>query len=286
MPTTLRVIADSLNLRDHDGVDSNVILRLPEGTKVVKLEANPANTWFKVQTPNGAIGWIAAKYAVDDAAPAPPAAPVTLKVTATTLNLRAAPNTDSQIVTQLPHGLALQRLGATPDGGWVKVRTPGGKEGFVSAKHVAVDDGIDPHAPRDGDPKWYHLAWGERGVKEFAGNAENPRIVEYQAATTFPAADDEIAWCSSFVNWCMKQAGVPRTKSAAARSWLEWGKKIDQPVRGCVVVFKRGDPPSGHVALYVGREGDDLLVLGGNQDNQVKISRYAANRVLGFRLPA
>ena len=95
-----------------------------------------------------------------------------------------------------------------------------------------------------------------------------------------------MAWCSSFVNWCMKEAGVARTKSAAARSWLDWGKKIDPPVRGCVVVFKRGDPPSGHVALYVGRSGDKIRVLGGNQDNQVKISLYDASRVLGFRMPA
>jgi uncharacterized protein (TIGR02594 family) len=286
MPTTLRITASSLNLRDGHGLDSRILLQLPEGTKVVKLEDAPDQKWFRVQTPQGPVGWISAKFAVaDDAPPAPPPA-VTLRVTATTLNLRSGPGAEHAVVAQLPNGIRVTRLEGSPDGKWVRVKTPEARVGWVSAQHVLVDDGIDPDAPREGDPKWYAVAWAERGVKEVVGAGDNPRIEEYQSADSLNASDDEVPWCSSFVNWAMKQAGVPRTKSAAARSWLTWGRKIDRPVRGCVTIFTRpGHPGSGHVALFVSHEGSTIRVLGGNQENQVKISHYKAERLLGFRMP-
>jgi len=288
MPTTLRVTAHSLNLRDGHHLDSRILLQLPEGTRVVKLEENADRRWFRVQMQNGASGWIAAKFAREDGTATPPAAPatVTVRVTATTLNLRSGPGTANPVVVQLPHGLRAEREGMSPDGKWARVRTPEGRTGWVSAEHVVVDDGIDPDAPRPTDPKWYAVAWAERGTKEVPGPGDNPRIKEYQSADSLRASDDEVAWCSSFVNWVMMKAGVPRTKSAAARSWLGWGRKIQEPVRGCVVIFTRpGHEGSGHVALFVSREGDFIRVLGGNQENQVKVSRYHASRLLGYRLP-
>ena len=289
MPTTLRITAHSLNLRDGHHLDSKILLQLPEGTRVVKLEEDAERSWFRVQTPNGPTGWIAAKFAQEEGAAAPPAAPasVPVRVTATTLNLRSGPGTANPVVVQLPHGLRAERLAVSPDGKWAQVRTPEGRTGWVAAEHVVVDDGIDPDAPRPGDPKWYALAWAERGTKEVTGPGSNPRIKEYQTAETLHAGNDEVAWCSSFVNWVMMKADVPRTKSAAARSWLTWGRKIQEPVRGCVVIFTRpGHEGSGHVSLFVSRDGDFIRVLGGNQENQVKISRYPASRLLGFRMPA
>lgn len=287
MSTTLRVTAHALNLRDGHGVDSRILLQLPEGTRVVKLEENQDHRWFRVRMENGTTGWISAKFAREDgSAPAAPPA-VMLRVTATTLNMRSGPGTANPVVIQLPNGIRVERLGSSPDGGWVQVRTPEGRTGWVSARYVVVDDGIDPDEPRADDPKWYRIAWAERGVKEVPGPGDNPRIEEYQRATTFPASDDEVPWCSSFVNWVMMKAGEDRTKSAAARSWLTWGRKIQEPVRGCVVIFTRpGHAGSGHVAFFVSREGDFIRVLGGNQENQVKISRYPASRLLGYRVPA
>ena len=58
----------------------------------------------------------------------------------------------------------------------------------------------------DTKPPWMVLAEQElaRGVREYAGPAANPRIVDYHAATSFAATDDEVPWCSSFVNWCLQ----------------------------------------------------------------------------------
>ncbi|WP_224984859.1 TIGR02594 family protein [Geomonas agri] len=68
---------------------------------------------------------------------------------------------------------------------------------------------------------WMGIARKEIGQKEVAGHRDNPRILSYHATTTLKATDDETPWCSSFVNWCLKQAGVKGTDSAAATSWVE-----------------------------------------------------------------
>lgn len=127
-------------------------------------------------------------------------------------------------------------------------------------------------------------------VKEFPGDPDNPRIVEYHRTTTLNASDasnDETSWCSSFVNWCMMKADIRRTKNAVARSWLNWGREIDEPVYGCVVVYWRISKTSsnGHVGFYTGETDTHILNLGGNQSDAVSIAKYAKDRVLSYRMP-
>lgn len=143
-------------------------------------------------------------------------------------------------------------------------------------------------AAGDGPP-WYNIALREMntGVDEIVGaEAHHPRIVEYHQACTLKATDDETPWCSAFVNWCMLKGGQTRTESALARSWLNWGVPLEEPRKGCIVVFSRPPKPtSGHVAFFEEKRGDRIFVLGGNQSNQVNISSYPEDRVLGYRWP-
>jgi uncharacterized protein (TIGR02594 family) len=141
-----------------------------------------------------------------------------------------------------------------------------------------------------GDAPWYQVALEElaHGVVEESGNADNPRIIEYHSTTTLKATNDETAWCSSFVNWCMIQARFKGTDSAGARSWLDWkdGKKLPAPRLGCVVVYKRGTQPwQGHVGFYADESDGFVQTLGGNQGNRVSIQAYRKDRVLGYRWP-
>jgi len=144
------------------------------------------------------------------------------------------------------------------------------------------------------DPPWLRLAELElqAGVAEVDGPRSNARIDQYHAATHGgPAAQDadSVPWCSSFVCWCFEQSGVASTRFKAARSWLQWGRKLDTPQLGCVVVLWRESPKlaKGHVGLYVGedRGGERVLLLGGNQGNRVSVRPYRADRVLGYRWP-
>lgn len=285
MPDILTTIAETLNVRGGAGTNHPVITQLPKGTKVQRLES--ANDWFRIQLADGRSGWISAAFAQPDggAAPAPPAA-TRLRVTATTLNLREGPDKNAAVKTQLPHSLVVEQLERSADGAWVRVRTSKGTEGWVSASFVEVDDGKNPHAAGDADPKWYQIAWGERGQAETPGGSDNPRILEYQKACSFNPHDEDVPWCSSFANWVMREAGIKGSGEASARSWLRWGDKLDKPRRGCVVVLTRpGSETNGHVAFYVGEQGDNFLLLGGNQGNQVSVKPYAKSRLLGFRWP-
>lgn len=136
-------------------------------------------------------------------------------------------------------------------------------------------------------PPWMAVASRELGVMEKLGPAANERIIEYHEETTLAAESDEISWCSSFINWTFAQIGIVGTKSAAARSWLKWGRKLNSPRYGAVVVFWRGaiDSWQGHVAYVIEADSDNVLCLGGNQSNRVCVASYDRARVLGFQWP-
>lgn len=139
-------------------------------------------------------------------------------------------------------------------------------------------------------PIWFARAHRELGIKERPGTAHHPRILEYHAATRLHAKEDEVPWCSAFLCWVFEGLDIASTRSAAARSWLSWGRPLERPLPGCVVVLARpslDNPQSAHVALWTGVEDDDTLsLLGGNQGNAVTIKRYPKSRVLSYRWPS
>jgi uncharacterized protein (TIGR02594 family) len=135
------------------------------------------------------------------------------------------------------------------------------------------------------DSPWLDVAFKEIGVKEVAGLTDNPRILEYAATTTLRAQSDEVPWCSSFANWVFKQCAIKGTDSAAARSWLNWGQECSARV-GALVVLKRGDSSfQGHVGFVVDIGPIFVSVLGGNQSDQVKVSKFLKTKVIGYRWP-
>lgn len=134
-------------------------------------------------------------------------------------------------------------------------------------------------------PKEYVIALGEVGVKEISGEKAAARILEYHATTTLKAKSDEVAWCAAFVNFCLKQSGKIGTWKANAKSFLDWGVLALTPQIGDVCVFYRGDPKgaSGHVGFFAGQTDTHILVLGGNQGNQVCIMKYPKSQLIEFR---
>lgn len=132
------------------------------------------------------------------------------------------------------------------------------------------------------------------GIKEVGGSVDNPQIMAMlKLDNDWPEAD-EVPWCSAFVNYICWLLRLPRSKSLRARSWLQVGRgiQLDEAVAGDVVVLTRGsgDQPGpevieapGHVGFYAGRFGEFIEVLGGNQSDTVKVSRYPKSRLLGVR---
>lgn len=88
-------------------------------------------------------------------------------------------------------------------------------------------------------------------------------------------------WCAAFANAVLKKTGKKGTGSLTAKSFMGWGKRVTRPVAGDVVILR--NKHGYHVGFYVGRKGGQVLVIGGNQSNSVKVTAYSARSVVQYR---
>ena len=95
----------------------------------------------------------------------------------------------------------------------------------------------------------------------------------------------ETQWCGAFVSYVLSSVGKPTSdKPLWSRSYLDWGSEVDNPRVGDVVVFQtEGSTWRGHVGFYIHETADMILVLGGNQDDEVGYKLYAKSNLLGIR---
>lgn len=127
------------------------------------------------------------------------------------------------------------------------------------------------------------IALSELGQAEIPGDKDNPRISEYLATVGMPG-DDEIAWCSAFVNWCLKQADISGTGKPNAKSFLQWGYQTPGFKPGAVAVFNRGNQEwMGHVGFCLDETPSWLYILGGNQNDRVSIRPYSKSKLVSYR---
>lgn len=131
------------------------------------------------------------------------------------------------------------------------------------------------------------IALIEYGVREFKGTGKhNKSILEYFSMSGHSwVKDDETPWCAAFMNHGLEKAGIKGSGKLNARSFLKVGKKTTKPQLGDIVVFWREKPESwkGHVGFYITERDGFVYCLGGNQQDQVKISAYKLDRVLDYR---
>lgn len=132
------------------------------------------------------------------------------------------------------------------------------------------------------------IAASQLGVKEIKGTEDNPQILAYAQETSITGINnDEIPWCSTFVNWCAKKARLPISGKVNARSWINVGSTTKHPIPGDIVVFwrERFDSWKGHVGIFLGfnHDASSVFCLGGNQKNAVTIAEYDIQRVLSYR---
>jgi uncharacterized protein (TIGR02594 family) len=133
----------------------------------------------------------------------------------------------------------------------------------------------------------------DEGITERAGAADHPLIQWWLSLCHYGLdAHDEVAWCSAFVNGLAWELELPRSGSAAARSWLKVGRIIDlekAEIGFDIVVLNRGgslDPDiagPAHVGLYIGHDRDWVELLAGNQSNTISILKFKRSDILGVR---
>lgn len=134
-------------------------------------------------------------------------------------------------------------------------------------------------------------------VRELAGERDHPLIRFWHSLCAGGEQADEVPWCSSFANGVAFELGLERSRSKAARSWLEVGepiydmRNVEQGLD--VVILQRGDGPQpgatvlnapGHVGFFDRWESPTRVVLvGGNQGDRVSRASFPASRILGVR---
>lgn len=135
-------------------------------------------------------------------------------------------------------------------------------------------------------PDWYSVAHAYIGLEEIVGDNHNEEILEFWRLCHLPFKTDETPWCAGFVGGVLEKCGIRSSRSGLARSYLKWGKSLENPRIGAIVVFWRVArySTSGHVGFVAGApDGGFVPTLGGNQGNKVCIKPYPASRVLGYR---
>lgn len=126
------------------------------------------------------------------------------------------------------------------------------------------------------------------GMKEVPGTTSNPAILAMLRLDDAWPATEDVPWCSAFMNYVCWLLRLPRSKSLAARSWLNVGTpvRIDMARPGFDVVILSRPPNSwsGHVGFYAGWiQGEGIAILGGNQNNSVSVDGFDPSRILGIR---
>ncbi|MCJ2030553.1 TIGR02594 family protein [Methylobacterium sp. J-043] len=150
-----------------------------------------------------------------------------------------------------------------------------------------------PLVPVVGEAPWFTAAKAEEGVDEINDAA---RVMQYFQSTTFHATSAKDPWCAAFVTFCMKNCGnsivaasVIARNNAQAAAWKTWGRPLsigsEALPPGAVVVLSpvEGSDRSGHVSFFARRNGKQVVLFGGNQNNCVQESSYPASRIAAVR---
>ncbi|QKX06319.1 hypothetical protein HN014_15835 [Aquimarina sp. TRL1] len=155
---------------------------------------------------------------------------------------------------------------------------------------------------------WIEIAKMEIGVEEIYGiDYNDPRILEYHKTAGYTKklmgreiTDDYIKskkifdpWCGSFAYWCYSKSGIANENlndtGYNAFSWKNWGIAPDkfEPCYGALAICDYS-----HVAFVIGKKGDKIVLLGGNQTGGDKSSNgmvcYSAidkSKIIGYRYP-
>ncbi len=142
--TTIKKVKTTagLNLRKDPSTKHARIGFVDQNTVLTVLAISKDKKWYKVKTSNGLEGYISAEYAkvvedgnIKDEDKDTNTDIKKVKATAV-INLRKGPSTQNARITLIDKGTVLTVLGLSADKKWYKVKTPDGKEGYVSAEYA------------------------------------------------------------------------------------------------------------------------------------------------------
>lgn len=215
----------ALNFRSAPSESASIIDSLSNGYRVCILGVE--GEWAHV-TANGNPGYVNLAYL--DRLEVMDVNGGGAKVTASSLNIRSKPSTESDVLGQIPQGQTAEITGVNK--GWLQVKY-NGVQGFVSPEYIEIVPG---QAQENA---------GAAGVityaKQFIGTP-------YRYGGSSPSGFD----CSGFTSYVYKHFGVSLSHSSQAQYGQVNKVSRGELQAGDLVFFATGGKSIGHVGIYVG----------------------------------
>lgn len=147
---------------------------------------------------------------------------------------------------------------------------------------------------KPGVPRLIQEAVKTYGTVETPGKANNKTIMawakEVGGSVSKVYTADSIPWCGLWMAVICKRSDYePPRDPLWALNWGTFGTHVSKgpkphaPALGDILVFTRNG--GGHVALYVGEDDTHYHILGGNQTDQVNITRRRKSTLYTARRP-
>jgi len=141
-------------------------------------------------------------------------------------------------------------------------------------------------------PDYLKRAADDVGLNEAnSDGTSNKEVEKYIIAVTGKRANaTDVPWCAYWVGGILKETKYPQSGSGMARSYLHYGTKVEDGdwKQGDIVVFWRGrrdDGVMGHVGFLIGWDEDSVIILGGNQGDEVCFQEFPIHKILAVRRP-
>ena len=222
----------TLRVRSEASTAGEVLTKLDNGVQVEVLSTVDSG-WYQISYEE-ITGYVSGEYLTVDEAEAASLpqerAPVYVRITADSLNIRSAPGTDQEKVGKLSAGRIVETLEELEDG-WYRI-----EEGYISAEFTEV---VDPS----------ELVQSSKG-QEIVNYAMQFLGYPYVYGGSSPRGFD----CSGFTSYIYKQFGYSLNRTASDQ--LDNGTSVSrselQP--GDLVMFKKGSSSrrASHVGIYIG----------------------------------
>ena len=185
-----RVTTASLRVREGPGLTYDQVGSIILYEVVEKIGANADNTWLNIKNLDGTLtGWSSADYLQQVSAPPTDSSTGTdtttggdtstdtgtntppdeedlnwYRVTAASLKIRSGPGLEYEAIGLFTLGELVEKLGASPNNGWFKVRSKDGSrigwsssDYLISVHNPAEEQPSAPTVPAHSDKNWYRV---------------------------------------------------------------------------------------------------------------------------------
>lgn len=255
-------VDNNLNIRAVAAEDGKLVGKLPKDAACEVLDSD--DTWAHIKS--GKVeGYVSLEYlltGIPAKRKAQELAVTMARVTTDSLKVRAEANTDSEVITLVPHGEELEV--SDVEGDWVRVYLDD-EEVFVSAEYVEVSAELGTAITMT------ELFYGQgvsdvrvdvcQYAKEFLGN---PYV--WGGTSLTKGAD-----CSGFVLSVFKKYGVSLPHSSVAQAGSGTEIKVSEAQPGDLIFYGNGKRIN-HVAIYI---GGGQVIHASNPKTGIRISNVS-----------